>query len=136
MVMDIDHQNFKYVWFKKPKALEAETTLQYKVGDVVDLEGDKQLTFAIDSYQHTTQKLGIDPLIIWVGDKSAVKQQLVNMYDSLELRDGGGSSFKLVVNVEKMQPSSSAASRSTASRSTASTGESGKKSTSSPQASQ
>ena len=38
MVMDIDHQNFKYIWFKKPASLDAEATLQYKVGDQVDLE--------------------------------------------------------------------------------------------------
>jgi len=57
MVMDIDHQNFKYVWFQKPKALDEQVTLQYRAGDLIELEGDKKLAFAIDSYQHNTQKL-------------------------------------------------------------------------------
>jgi hypothetical protein len=110
MVMDIDHQNFKYIWYTKPEGLDKEANLQYCVGDEVDLEEGKKLHFAIESYQHTTQKLGVDPLIIWVGDKQAVHQQLANMYDSLEVSDGSDSPFKFVVNVNKMAtplPSSS-----------------------------
>lgn len=102
MVMDIDHQNFKYVWFTKPLSLDQEATLQYHVWDEVSLENDATLTFAIDSYQHSTQKYGVDPLVIWVGDKESIKQQLVNMYDSLWLSDGSDSPFKFVVNINKL----------------------------------
>jgi hypothetical protein len=102
MVMDIDHQNFKYVWYVKPEGLEAEASLQYRVGDEVDLEEGKKLLFAVESYQHSTQKMGVDPLIIRVGDKEAVHQQLANMYDSLEVSAGSNSPFKFVVNVNKM----------------------------------
>lgn len=120
MVMDIDHQNFKYVRYTKPEGIDAETDLQYHVGDEVALEGDKKLSFAIESYQHKTQKLGVDPLIIWVGDKDAVRQQITNMYATLGLSDGSVSPFKLVVNVDKLLPPPSAGSASRSGSSSAS----------------
>jgi hypothetical protein len=115
MVMDIDHQNFKYVRYTKPAGLDEEADVQYRVGDEVALEGDKNLHFAIESYQHKTQKLGVDPLIIRIGDKEAVRQQITNMYDSLALVDGSESPFKLVVNVDKLLPPASASSTRTSS---------------------
>ncbi|MDR0370060.1 MAG: type IV secretion system DNA-binding domain-containing protein [Candidatus Peribacteria bacterium] len=101
MVMNIEHQNFKYIWYTKPEKLDKEADLQYRVGTSVELEEGKKLTFTIDSYQHKDQKLGVDPLIIWVGDKDEVRQQLVNMCDELESIDDEKCPFKLVVNVEK-----------------------------------
>jgi hypothetical protein len=103
MIMDIDHQSFKYVWFTKPAALDPEADLQFAVGSSVEVEEGKTLQFAIDSYQHKTQKYGVDPLVIWVGGKDAVRQQLVNMCDVLTEIDGSDCPYKLVVNVEKMQ---------------------------------
>ncbi|MDR2190047.1 MAG: type IV secretion system DNA-binding domain-containing protein [Candidatus Peribacteria bacterium] len=108
MVMDIDHQNFKYVRYTKPEQLEKEATVQYRVGDEVVVEEDKKLPFAVESYQHNEQKLGVDPLIIRVGDKDAVHQQLTNMYQILGFVDGDESPLKFVINVEKMQRSASA----------------------------
>jgi hypothetical protein len=102
MVMDIDHQNFKYIRYTKPQELEKEATLQYHVGDEVEIEEGKKLLFSLESYQHNSQKLGVDPLIIRVGDKNAVRQQLANMYDMLEFADGSESPLKFVVNVEKV----------------------------------
>lgn len=101
MVMDIDHQNFKYVWYQKPEPLAEEADLQYQVGETVEIEGGKTLSFSIDSYQHKRQKLGVDPLIIWVGNQDAVRQQLTNMCTALESIDGEECPFKLVVNVDK-----------------------------------
>ena len=105
MVMDIDHQSFKFVWYQKPEKLGEEMTLQYCVGDHVDVSERNQLSFSIDSYQHNTQKYGIDPLIVRVGEKNAVLQQLEAMLSSLELSEGQGSPFKFVVNIDKMLPS-------------------------------
>jgi hypothetical protein len=115
MVMDIEHQNFKYVRYTKPEGLEKEATLQYHIGDEVEIEEGKKLSFALESYQHISQKLGVDPLIIRVGDKNAVRQQLANMYDILEFADGSDSPLKFVVNVEKMQPTSLSPATSSAS---------------------
>ena len=104
MVMDIDHQNFKYLRYTKPQGLEEEADLQYRVGEEVQVEEGKSIPFTIDSYQHKNQKLGEDPLIIRVGDKDAVRQQLTNMYESLQLTDGSETSFKFVINVDKFAP--------------------------------
>ena len=104
MVMDLDHQNFKFVWYEKPASLETEAVLQYRVGDSIDISEGKQLSFSLDSYQHSTQKYGIDPLMVWVGSKEAVHQQLNAMQNSLELEEGQTSPFTFVVNVDKMLP--------------------------------
>jgi hypothetical protein len=102
MIMDIDHQNFKFIRYTKPEGLEKEATLQYHVGEEVAVEEGKTLQFTIDSYQHKNLTYGVDPLAIRVGDKNAIRQQLANMYDMLELSDGSDSPLKFVVNVNKL----------------------------------
>jgi hypothetical protein len=108
MIMDIEHQNFKYIRYTTPQGIEKEATLQYRVGDEVEVEEGKKLSFALNSYQHNSQKLGVDSLIIRVGDKNAIRQQLANMYDMLELPDGSDSPLKFVVNVDKAAPHTNA----------------------------
>lgn len=65
------------------------------------MEDGKRLKFAVSSYQHQTQTLGEDPLVIWIGDKAAVKQQLANMYDLLGLEAKKELSMTWVVNTHK-----------------------------------
>lgn len=84
MIMDLEHNTFKYVYFTKPDQFENETIHQLSPWDKLDLEDWKSLTFTISSYQHKTQKLGEDPLVIWVWSKENVLQQLVNMQDILD----------------------------------------------------
>lgn len=103
MVMDIEHQNFKFVRYTKPENLEEEADLQFAVGTEVEVEEDKKLQFAINSYQHKSQKYGVDPIIIRIGTPDAVRQQLFQMCEVLTEIDGTACPYKLVINVDKMQ---------------------------------
>lgn len=118
MVMDIEHQNFKFVRYTKPASLDTEADLQFAVGSEVEVEEGKKLQFTIDSYQHKTQKYGVDPLVIRIGSTDAVHQQLFSMCEVLTEIDGADCPYKLVVNIEKLAP---AKAPQTSARSTAPT---------------
>jgi hypothetical protein len=113
MVMDIEHQGFKYIWYTKPAQLDEVADLQHSVGSQVPIDIGQSLEFTVDSYQHKTKKVGMDPLIIRIGSKEAVYQQLTNMYTSLGLLNNNSNAFKFVINVDKIAPPISPASKST-----------------------
>lgn len=107
MIMNLENHVFKYVFFTKPPELSEVATLQFKPGEEIEIEDWKRLKFAVSSYQHNTQKLGEDPLVLRVGSKSDIRQQLTNMQDLLWLEMEADNPMQRVPNIEKLAPAPS-----------------------------
>ncbi|GHW02690.1 hypothetical protein AGMMS50249_4760 [candidate division SR1 bacterium] len=107
MIMNLENHVFKYVFFTKPPELSEVATLQFKPGEEIEIEDGKRLKFAVSSYQHNTQKLGEDPLVLRVGSKSDIRQQLTNMQDLLGLEMEADNPMQRVPNIEKLAPAPS-----------------------------
>ncbi len=103
MILELEHENFKYVRFQKPEWFDQEALIQHRVWEKIEIGEDKYLDFTIDSYQHKSLKIWEKPLVLWIWEKKSVKQQLNNMFHGLNLQNAADFPFKYVVNVDKLR---------------------------------
>lgn len=80
IIFDTEYYAHKAIWYTKPKWLEDQANLKYETGGRVSLWG-KDIPVHVDIYQHQTIQIENNgPLMIRIGNKSDVLQQLEVIY--------------------------------------------------------
>ena len=102
IIVELIHNTLKYVRFKKPENFDNETLIQHRVWEKLEISEGKFLDFTIDSYQHKFLKNGDSPIVIWIGEKQNIDQQLAFMAQNLSV-SSTNFPFKYLPNIEKIK---------------------------------
>ena len=100
IIFDVDNGIHKAVRYTKPKMLENQATLKYKKGDSIST-GQGEVKMHLDIYQHQTIMTSNGmPLMIWIGNKEEVRQQIEEICKSAGYTLQQQSFLKFCPNVE------------------------------------
>lgn len=81
IIFDTEYYAHKAIRYTKPKGLEDQANIKYETGGKVTLDG-KDIPVHVDIYQHQTIQIENNggPLMMWIGNKSNILQQLEAIY--------------------------------------------------------
>lgn len=81
IIFDTEYYAHKAIWYTKPKWLDDQANIKYETGGKVNL-GGKDILVHVDIYQHQTIQIENNggPLMMWIGNKTNVLQQLEAIY--------------------------------------------------------
>jgi len=104
IIYDTANYSHKAVWYEKPKSLENQAGLKYSKWQKVQVP-NWEITMSVDIYQHQTITIEWNngPLMIRIGDKQEVMQQLNTICQSAGMTAEQQNFMKFVPNVEKLQ---------------------------------
>lgn len=103
IIFDTENYSHKAIWYKKPEELENQAQIKYQTGGKVNIGENTEIPVHVDIYQHETIQIENNgwPLMLRIGDKSNILQQLETIYQQAGVKSQ--NYLKFCPNIAKIE---------------------------------